>query len=198
MAAMTPGVAYCPVCKHLKMKTSKRTAADHTGIEEGLGFVQHPDLGPEIVGLAFVHQLHCLVNLSSPPLFSIPLTISKKLRFMHRTNSVKPSTPPPTIKPTILATYPTASNTSATQSCATPTPISNIENSTLPPTASRHREMTCICAAGSENSSTLRRNGASMMEKLLVRREGSRKMDWAGRFIMIMCRRGEISHPSIR
>ena len=31
---------------------------------DGLGFVQHPFLGPEIVNLAFVHQLHCLVCTS--------------------------------------------------------------------------------------------------------------------------------------
>lgn len=29
---------------------------------DGLGLVQHPALGPELVSLAFVHQLHCLVN----------------------------------------------------------------------------------------------------------------------------------------
>ena len=28
----------------------------------GLGFIQHPNLGPEIVGLAFVHQFHCVVS----------------------------------------------------------------------------------------------------------------------------------------
>ncbi|MCJ1272624.1 hypothetical protein MMC21_000410 [Puttea exsequens] len=29
-------------------------------LPNGLGFVQHSSLGPEIVGLAFVHQLHCV------------------------------------------------------------------------------------------------------------------------------------------
>ncbi|KAL6715743.1 hypothetical protein ACLMJK_006704 [Lecanora helva] len=32
-------------------------------IPEGLGFVQHSHVGPEIVGLAFAHQLHCLDQL---------------------------------------------------------------------------------------------------------------------------------------
>ena len=32
----------------------------------GLGVVQHPVIGPEIVSLAFVHQLHCLVSLLHP------------------------------------------------------------------------------------------------------------------------------------
>ena len=27
-----------------------------------MGFVQTPDTGPEIIGLAFVHQIHCLVR----------------------------------------------------------------------------------------------------------------------------------------
>ena len=30
---------------------------------DGLGIVQHPAIGPEIVSLAFGHQLHCLVSL---------------------------------------------------------------------------------------------------------------------------------------
>ena len=30
---------------------------------DGLGFVQHPLLAPEIISLAFVHQLHCLVSI---------------------------------------------------------------------------------------------------------------------------------------
>ena len=76
MAATMHGGAYCQVHKH--RRTSKRAAADYQGIEEGLGFVQHPSLGPEIVGLAFVHQLHCLVSLSNtPPPFSFDLSNSK-------------------------------------------------------------------------------------------------------------------------
>ena len=31
--------------------------------QAGMGFVQHPSLGKEIVGLAFVHQLHCVQRL---------------------------------------------------------------------------------------------------------------------------------------
>ena len=39
--------------------------ADESLFVEGLGFVQQPSLGVEIVGLAFVHQLHCLVSLQN-------------------------------------------------------------------------------------------------------------------------------------
>lgn len=28
-----------------------------------MGFVQHPSLGPEIAGLSFVHQLHCVQRI---------------------------------------------------------------------------------------------------------------------------------------
>lgn len=40
---------------------SPKTRADNR--LDGLGVVQHPAIGPEIVSLAFVHQLHCLVSL---------------------------------------------------------------------------------------------------------------------------------------
>lgn len=43
-----------------KSFTIKDTSDDEI---DGLGFIQHPLLGPEITSLAFVHQLHCVDTL---------------------------------------------------------------------------------------------------------------------------------------
>lgn len=62
LVVMRYGAAYCQVTNHLRIHGSD---ADEKEPIEGLGFVQHPSLGVEIGGLAFVHQLHCLVSLLS-------------------------------------------------------------------------------------------------------------------------------------
>ena len=33
------------------------------GSSDGMGFIQHEALGPEIAGLSFVHQLHCVQRI---------------------------------------------------------------------------------------------------------------------------------------
>ena len=60
-----------------KEKPALRNDSINSLRSDGLGVVQHPALGPELVSLAFVHQLHCLVRL----FLSFPLSLSLSLSF---------------------------------------------------------------------------------------------------------------------
>lgn len=127
---------------------------------DGLGVVQHPVIGPEIVNLAFVHQLHCLVSHSH--LQDKPLLIRPTRPPYARTTSPVNSAPR---QPRRTSTWCTVWTTSARHSSATSTRIWNFEwrwghgMRRLQDTASTSVETLIGCFVS-------RRNGGFMMARM--------------------------------
>lgn len=47
----------------------------HREILEGKGFIQHPEISPNISGIAVFHELHCVVSRLLPIAFAINVSV---------------------------------------------------------------------------------------------------------------------------